>query len=203
MAEERAKCTFDQAEMNEYIYIPGYLKYMSAVAEDIKRHPKELQIPDNFVEWTREEQMKWHWQRKQKLLEINPERYFLNVEPGLMAPIYTVPSIEPLGLHYGMFQTAIQKLGDDEQNKLWLEDVRRLRKVGCYAQTELGHGSNVAGLETTATLDLATDEFVLHSPTVSSTKFWPGGLGLWANHAVVFARCIVKGVDYGPQAFLA
>lgn len=42
--------------------------------------------------------------------------------------------------------------------------------IGCYAQTELGHGSNVQGLETTATFDPATDEFVMHSPTVTSTK---------------------------------
>jgi acyl-CoA oxidase len=55
----------------------------------------------------------------------------------------------------------------------------------------------VAGIETTATLDLVTDEFVIHSPTVTSTKYWPGGLGLWANHAVVFARCIVDGNEFG------
>ena len=69
--------------------------------------------------------------------------------------------------------------------------------VGCYAQTELGHGSNVAQLETTATLDMKTDEFVMHCPTVTSTKFWPGNLGIVANHAIVFARCIVDGNDYG------
>ena len=80
--------------------------------------------------------------------------------------------------------------------------MRTLRMIGCYAQTELGHGSNVAGLETTATLDLTTDQFVIHSPTVTSTKYWPGGLGLWANHAVVFARCIVDGNEYGVQAFV-
>jgi acyl-CoA oxidase len=73
------------------------------------------------------------------------------------------------------------------------DDVKKMRKLGCYAQTELGHGSNVAGIETTATLDQSTDEFVIHSPTVTSTKYWPGGLGLWANHAVVFAKCIVDG----------
>ena len=65
--------------------------------------------------------------------------------------------------------------------------------MGCYAQTELGHGSNVAGIETTASLDSNLDQFVIHSPTVTSTKFWPGGLGLWADHALVFAKCIVDG----------
>lgn len=43
---------------------------------------------------------------------------------------------------------------------------------------------------------------MIHSPTVTSTKYWPGGLGLWANHAVVFARCIVDGNEYGVQAFV-
>jgi len=74
--------------------------------------------------------------------------------------------------------------------------------MGCYAQTELGHGSNIAGLETTATLDKKTDEFIIHSPTVTSTKYWPGGLGLWANHAVVFARLIIEGKDLGVQSFM-
>jgi len=74
--------------------------------------------------------------------------------------------------------------------------------MGCYAQTEMGHGSNIAGIETTATLDMNTDEFIINSPTVSSTKFWPGGMGLWANHAVVFARAIVDGNDYGVMPFM-
>ena len=74
--------------------------------------------------------------------------------------------------------------------------------LGCYAQTELGHGSNIMGLETTATLDLKTDEFVIHTPTVTSTKYWPGGMGITATHAIVFARCIVESSDYGVMPFM-
>ena len=74
--------------------------------------------------------------------------------------------------------------------------------VGCYAQTELGHGSNVQGLETTAILDLKNDEFIIHTPTIRATKFWPGSLGIAANHAIVFARCIVDENDYGVQPFI-
>ena len=50
-----------------------------------------------------------------------------------------------------------------------------LQVIGTYAQTELGHGTFVRGLETTATFDINTQQFVIHSPTLSSTKWWPGG----------------------------
>ena len=36
-------------------------------------------------------------------------------------------------------------------------------------------GTFLRGLETTATYDKNTDHFILHSPTISSIKFWPGG----------------------------
>ena len=62
---------------------------------------------------------------------------------------------------------------------------------GCYAQTEIGHGSNVAGLETTAIYDKKTDEFVVNTPTITATKWWPGEMGRHANHALVMARLII------------
>jgi len=74
--------------------------------------------------------------------------------------------------------------------------------LGCYAQTELGHGSNVAMLETTATLDKTTDEFIIHSPTTTSTKFWPGDLGRYSTHAAVYARLLIESKDYGVHCFI-
>lgn len=44
-----------------------------------------------------------------------------------------------------------------------------------FFQTELGHGTFLRGLETTATYDPSTEEFVLNSPTLTSYKWWPGG----------------------------
>lgn len=44
-----------------------------------------------------------------------------------------------------------------------------------YSQTELGHGTFIRGLETTATYDPETKEFILNSPTLTSYKWWPGG----------------------------
>ena len=79
-----------------------------------------------------------------------------------------------LGLHLSMFWATVENLSNEEQKARWMPELRQVNLMGCYAQTELGHGSNVAGLETTATLDKATDEFIIHSPTITSTKFWPG-----------------------------
>jgi acyl-CoA oxidase len=53
-----------------------------------------------------------------------------------------------------------------------------------------------------AAFNLFLQEFILHSPTLTSTKWWPGGMGKTATHAVVMARLIVGGRDHGPHAFI-
>ena len=108
----------------------------------------------------------------------------------------------PMTLHMSMFAKSIRDLGSEEQVKHYLPLIHNIQIIGCYAQTELGHGSNVAGLETTATLDLARDEFVIHTPSIKAVKFWPGNLGIQATHAIVFARCIANEADYGVQPFI-
>ena len=115
---------------------------------------------------------------------------------------YHFAGTNPMTLHMQMFTKSIKMLGNEEQVRNWMPKVDHWQIIGCYAQTELGHGSNVAGLETTATLDLETQEWEIHTPTFKAAKFWPGNLGVQANHAVVFARCIVDESDYGVLPFL-
>eukprot|EP00252_Welwitschia_mirabilis_P014717 TRINITY_DN3252_c0_g1_i1.p1 TRINITY_DN3252_c0_g1~~TRINITY_DN3252_c0_g1_i1.p1 ORF type:complete len:660 (+),score=129.61 TRINITY_DN3252_c0_g1_i1:80-2059(+) len=104
-------------------------------------------------------------------------------------------------LHWNMFVPVLRTQATAEQQKKWLPLATSMAIIGCYAQTELGHGSNVQGLETTATFDASTDEFVLNSPTLTSTKWWPGGLGKVATHAITHARLILE-KDYGVHAFI-
>ncbi|CAG9796944.1 unnamed protein product [Diatraea saccharalis] len=80
-----------------------------------------------------------------------------------------------LALHYMMFMPAIMSLASPEQQEYWLSRAWDCRIIGSYAQTELGHGTFVRGLETTATYDESTKEFILNSPTITSYKWWPGG----------------------------
>lgn len=101
-----------------------------------------------------------------------------------------------------MFRSSLEYLANDEQKAKWIPLVKNVDIVGCYAQTELGHGSNVAALETTATLDKKTDEFVIHTPSITATKYWPGDLGMFTSHAMVFARLIIDEDDYGIQPFM-
>ncbi|GAA6011611.1 hypothetical protein JCM10207_002678 [Rhodosporidiobolus poonsookiae] len=111
---------------------------------------------------------------------------------------------EPIGLylHEIAFTPVIASQGSDEQQAEWLPKAHSHAILGCYLQTELGHGSNVQQLETTATYESATDSFILRSPTVSATKWWIGGLGILSTHGVVQARLILNGKDYGPHLFI-
>ncbi|KAA0186590.1 hypothetical protein HAZT_HAZT004737, partial [Hyalella azteca] len=108
----------------------------------------------------------------------------------------------PLALHYVMFLPALISQASQEQMAYWIGRAWAGQIIGTYAQTELGHGSFLRGLETTATYDPDSEEFVLHSPTITSIKWWPGGLGKTANHAVVMAQLYTEGKCWGPHAFI-
>lgn len=58
--------------------------------------------------------------------------------------------------HFGLFVPTILGQGSGEQISWWLPRALNFKMVGSYAQTELGHGSNVRGLQTTAHYDKAT-----------------------------------------------
>jgi acyl-CoA oxidase len=56
-------------------------------------------------------------------------------------------------------------------------------------------------LETTATYDPKTEEFVLNSPTITSMKWWPGNLGKAASMIIVMADLRTNGRSYGMHPF--
>merc|ERR1712169_51328 len=108
----------------------------------------------------------------------------------------------PYGLHASMFLVTLREQGTPQQQKIFLEKAEAYKIIGCYAQTELGHGSNVRGLETTATWNPDDKTFTLHSPYLTASKWWIGSLGKVANHAVVMAQLFINGKNYGPHPFV-
>lgn len=73
-----------------------------------------------------------------------------------------------------MFKDAIELWGTPEQSENWKKYLVDNTIFGTYVQTEIGHGTYLRGLETTATYDKKTQEFIIDSPTLTSIKFWPG-----------------------------
>ncbi|XP_038133968.1 peroxisomal acyl-coenzyme A oxidase 1 isoform X2 [Cyprinodon tularosa] len=108
----------------------------------------------------------------------------------------------PLDLHLAMFLPTLLNQATPAQMDRFFMPAWNLEIIGTYAQTEIGHGTHLRGLETTATYDPATQEFVLNSPTVSSIKWWPGGLGKTSNHAIVLAQLYSLGNCHGLHAFI-
>ncbi|MFJ9681366.1 acyl-CoA dehydrogenase [Streptomyces sp. NPDC101194] len=104
-------------------------------------------------------------------------------------------------IHYNLFLGSLldHTAGPDRD----LREFAELRRTGTFLCTEAGHGNSAAQLETTATYERATGEFVLNTPHAAARKFMPntsptGG----PKTAVVAARLIVDGKDQGVFLFL-
>ncbi|QCU78075.1 acyl-CoA dehydrogenase [Citricoccus sp. SGAir0253] len=105
------------------------------------------------------------------------------------------------GVQWGLFGAAILHLGTRRHHEAWLPQAMSLELPGVFAMTEIGHGSDVASLGTTATYVPETDEFEIHTPFKAAWKDYLGNAALHGRAAVVFAQLITRGVNHGVHAF--
>ncbi|KAI8088712.1 acyl-CoA dehydrogenase/oxidase C-terminal [Halteromyces radiatus] len=197
LASERAKASFDVKELSKFMYGEQWLAKMDKVLNVISNEPA-FDKTGRYYE-SRQERVANGFKKDKRLIELVKEQNWDETETNIATFLYDQST--PFSLHYNMFIPTLRSQTTDEQKKLFLEPALKHQIIGCYAQTELGHGSNVQGLETTATYIPETNEFELHSPTLTASKWWIGGLGKVANHAIVMARLITNGKDLGPHPF--
>ena len=105
------------------------------------------------------------------------------------------------GVQWGLFGSAVLQLGTAEHHDAWLPGIMSLEIPGAFAMTEIGHGSDVASIGTTATYDPATEEFVINTPFRAATKEYLGNAALHGVAATVFAQLITNGVNHGVHCF--
>ena len=106
------------------------------------------------------------------------------------------------GVQFGLFGGSIYHLGTERHHRRYLAKVASLELPGCFAMTELAHGSNVRALRTVARFDPAGGDFVLNTPDNAARKEWIGNAAAHARLATVFTQLEVDGEDYGVHALL-
>lgn len=103
------------------------------------------------------------------------------------------------GVQYGLFGGSIANLGTGKHHEKWLSELGRGHLLGCFGMTEEKHGSNVRGVNTTATYREDGHSLVIHTPDDEDCKIYIGGAGT-ARLATVFAQLIVNGTNHGVHA---
>ena len=110
------------------------------------------------------------------------------------------------GVQWGLFGGAVENLGTERHHEAYVKQIISLELRGCFAMTETRHGSDVQSLETTATYDPETEEFIIDSPTPTARKDYIGGAAETATMASVFAQLITtedgKPVNHGVHCIL-
>ncbi|KAL0901878.1 hypothetical protein ABMA27_007033 [Loxostege sticticalis] len=206
LVKERQKCTFNVQELTYLLDGGEEVTKERREFENILRNVKELQdeVPEVYL--SHKERYE-NAVRKTCILQnvrndFEKKREVLSPRNIFRAGYAVIKDVSPFFLHNGMFVPTIIGQGTPEQQAEWLPKAKAMAIIGTYAQTELGHGTFIRGLETTATYDAKTEEFILNSPKVTSYKWWPGGLGTTVNHCITVAQLYINGKKYGIHPFI-
>jgi len=215
IAAERARSSIDVDELSRHLLSRnGFLERQARIVTILEKEPL--------------------FSKQQQLNMSRPDRYHLGLarakalrrlvkkhgwddEDYRMAE-YLTDEMSPYHLHASMFSNTVKEQASDEQKAYWWPKVESWKILGAYGQTELGHGSNVRGLECQAKYDPKTKEFIIHSPYLTASKWWNGTLGRTATHAIVVAQLMlpkkasstsregneaeVQYVSHGPHPFI-
>ncbi|MFF8902495.1 acyl-CoA dehydrogenase [Streptomyces lydicus] len=146
------------------------------------------------------------YQRLRRINDLVKDPLALAADPVRLAAMHEWTAIADgrvaalAGIHFNLYLGSLADADSDSGRAL--DDALAMRVVGTCLITEVGHGSDAAALETTATRDPVSGGFLLHTPSHSAAKFMPntsllGGL----KAAVVAARLICEGADQGVFLF--
>ncbi|XP_019840245.2 peroxisomal acyl-coenzyme A oxidase 2 isoform X3 [Bos indicus] len=197
---ERHSQSFNVEELTNILDGGAQNTALRRKVESIIHSEPELSLKDNYF-MTQNERYEAAIKKKFHILMLAQRLGWSEGSSELQYASRSVSGDLGFAIHH-IFQKTIRSLGSEEQIAKWDPLCSKFQILGTYAQTELGHGTYLQGLETEATYDAATQEFVVHSPTMTAIKWWPGDLGRSATHALVQAQLICSGARQGMHAFI-
>lgn len=103
-------------------------------------------------------------------------------------------------VNFYLYIKTLMNFGNSKHQK-FIDRVFQGHDLGCFALTELGHGSNAKDILTKASYDHSTKQYILNSPSDLAMKFWVGN-AMTANMGVVFAQLYIGEKCYGVHAFV-
>lgn len=208
IAAERARSAVDTDALADHIMGPEYLARQQRILDVLTKD--KLFSKENVYNLSRPDRYKLGLARGKRMRQLHNALRWSDEDHDMAK--FLVDEISPYQVHTTMFQQTLREQTTDAQRAEWLKAAEDWDIIGAYAQTEMGHGSNVQGIETTATWDKETKEFILHSPTLTASKWWNGSMGRTANHAVIVAQLMLpdpadatrrRYKSYGPHTFIA
>ncbi|KAF5276539.1 hypothetical protein FQR65_LT03969 [Abscondita terminalis] len=189
----RKLSSFDSDELKKFMFSEESIKLQNELKEEIKKIEVLYGTDETYM--TVEEQKRLAIKRayaahtiKLKLKDKVSSPYFS------MAWIKTVDQIDKCvavqnGILHSMFPNSLLILGTEQHLPLY-NDVLNMKISGCFCLTEIGHGSDTKRMQTLATYDEDTKEFIIHTPNFQAGKCWIANLGKLATHAIVYAQLI-------------
>ncbi|PGG96865.1 hypothetical protein AJ79_09427 [Helicocarpus griseus UAMH5409] len=207
LANERARSSIPVEDFSRYLLTPQYLDKQDRILKVLENDP--LFKKTNQANLARPDRYKLALARGKRIRQLKEKLGWSEEDYHMAAAL--CDDVLPYHLHTAMFITTVCQQGSEGQKAYWMPKLESWEVIGAYAQTELGHGSNVRGLELEARWDPKTKEFVLHSPHLTASKWWNGSMGRTANHVIAVAQLLLpvsgpgpetKYKNYGPHPFI-